>query len=142
MGKFTDLPDEEEEVLSNRMDAWYIMAAMTRDLQPYIKQFKSEQDVDLTLDYFGWDGEESFAIYMNGHFCYTIQFNTYEPSIRGIGFDDEPLPKENEHAVELILGPLVQELLQKYRATPIKDLANDAIIDNYFNQIATNRGYR
>ena len=34
MGKFTDLPDEEEEVLSNRMDAWYIIAAMTRDLQP------------------------------------------------------------------------------------------------------------
>lgn len=141
MSKSTEFPVKYEKVLSNRMDAWYIMAAITRDLQPYIEQFKIENGVNLTLDYFGWDGEESFAIYMNGHFCYTFKFDTYKPAIKTIGFDEEPLSKPEEHAVELILEPLVKKLLQKYRTTPVTDLANDSEVTDYFSQIATKRGY-
>lgn len=130
----------ETEVLSNLVDAWYIMAAIERDAKPILEQIARDHGVDVTIKHYGYWGCESVAYHINGHFGYVWEFDTYEPAIRGIGFGDEPPTNPNERAAVLLLEPFLVDRLEHYKEEPIMNLANDPEIDKIFDKISNSRG--
>ena len=131
----------EEETRDMQLAAWCVIGAITRDLKPYIERFEDEYEVTVELKHTHFHGGETLSVYINHHFGYVIRFEAWKPDIQTIGFDEEPLSDPNEHAVELILEPLLLDRLDRYSRIPIKDLISESEVEAYFVKVAKERGY-